>query len=282
MEKRRISDSKPKIKLSSTDNYLFVKNVVQKHNLNTICQSGKCPNASECWENRTATFMILGNICTRNCKFCSVTSGKPLPPDSQEPYKLAESIKLMQLKHCVITSVDRDDLSDYGASHWVKVINEIKKTNINTTIEVLIPDFNGNLSLVKKIIEAQPNIISHNIETVKSLSKIIRPSADYQRSLKVLSYISHSGIAVKTGIMLGLGENYNEIEEVLKDLYEVGCRIITIGQYLQPSSLNVEVKKYYTDEEFINIKQMALSVGYKMVESSKLTRSSYHAEKHIV
>jgi lipoic acid synthetase len=270
-----------KIKLAKGDEFLKVKEIVTKNQLHTICQSGDCPNMGECWSKGTATFMILGDICTRNCKFCNVTTGKPLPPDTEEPVKIANSIKLMQLKHCVITSVDRDDLEDFGASHWAETINKIKEINPLTTIEVLIPDFQGNTTLIQKVINAKPDIISHNLETVERLTPLVRSKARYHLSLKVLKYISDAGLKAKSGIMLGLGETEEEILKTMDDLIEAGCSIITIGQYLQPSRLNYPVADYITPEKFEEYRKIALSKGFIYAESAPLVRSSYHAENQI-
>jgi len=270
-----------KIKLAKGDEFLKVKEIVSKNQLHTICQSGDCPNMGECWSKGTATFMILGDICTRNCKFCNVTTGKPLPPDTEEPVKIANSIKLMQLKHCVITSVDRDDLEDFGASHWAETINKIKEINPLTTIEVLIPDFQGNTTLIQKVINAKPDIISHNLETVERLTPLVRSKARYHLSLKVLKYISDAGLKAKSGIMLGLGETEEEILKTMDDLIEAGCSIITIGQYLQPSRLNYPVADYITPEKFEEYRKIALSKGFIYAESAPLVRSSYHAENQI-
>ncbi len=270
-----------KIKLAKGDEFLKVKEIVTKNQLHTICQSGDCPNMGECWSKGTATFMILGDICTRNCKFCNVTTGKPLPPDNEEPVKIANSIKLMQLKHCVITSVDRDDLEDFGASHWAKTISKIKEINPLTTIEVLIPDFQGNTTLIQKVIDAKPDIISHNLETVERLTPLVRSKARYHLSLKVLKYISDAGLKAKSGIMLGLGETEEEIFKTMDDLIEAGCSIITIGQYLQPSRLNYPVADYIIPEKFEEYRKIALSKGFLYAESAPLVRSSYHAENQI-
>ncbi|HNW96818.1 MAG TPA: lipoyl synthase [Bacteroidales bacterium] len=268
-------------KLPSVNEYSYLKNLLNKNNLHTICESGKCPNIGECWENRTATFMILGDICTRSCSFCAVKTGKPMPPDIEEPSKIAEVIKQMQLKHCVITSVDRDDLDDGGAAIWAQTITLIKKESPNTTIETLIPDFKGNTNNINTVILAKPDIISHNLETVERLTKEVRIQAKYKRSLKVLKFISDSGVTAKSGIMLGLGETEEEIYSTFDDLLSIGCKIITIGQYLQPGKNNLPVKKYILPSDFEKYKQVALSKGFKFVESGPLVRSSYHAEKQI-
>ncbi len=280
-QKRKIDPNKPKVKIPIGKNYISVKEIVKKNNLHTICQSGMCPNVSECWGNGTATFMILVDICTRSCKFCSVATGKPLPIDEKEPEKLANSIKLMKLRHCVITSVDRDDLPDGGADIWAKTITKIKEINKNITIETLIPDFQFNKTSLNKIINAKPNIVSHNLETVERLSKQVRVQAKYNRSLKVLKYLNDNGITTKSGIMLGLGETHDEILKTMDDLLSVNCKIITIGQYLQPTKNNLPVKKFYNENEFFKLKNIAVTKGFKFVESGSLVRSSYHAEKHI-
>jgi lipoic acid synthetase len=225
--------------------------------------------------------MILGDICTRSCKFCSVTHGKPLPIDVNEPQRVAESIKIMKLKHAVVTSVDRDDLPDYGAQHWANTILAIKELNSGITIEVLIPDFMGREDLLDLIIQAKPDVVSHNLETVKRLTPTIRSVAKYDRSLHVLQYLAKNGMKTKSGIMIGLGETQEEIEQTMDDLLKVDCCILTIGQYLQPTKENVKVEKFYTPDEFDELKSIALQKGFIHVESSSLVRSSYHAEKHV-
>ena len=270
-----------KIKLSKGDDYLKVKEIVKNHQLHTICESGDCPNLGECWSKGTATFLILGNICTRNCRFCNVISGKPLPPDSGEPLSIANSIQLMGLKHCVITSVDRDDLADFGAEHWVETILKIKELNPLTTLEVLIPDFQGNKILLQKIMDAKPEIISHNLETVERLTPTIRTKAKYRLSLEVLKYIAQGGLTAKSGIMLGLGEKEDEILQTMDDLLIAGCKIITIGQYLQPSRQNIMVEEYITPEKFEFYRLIALEKGFEFAESAPMVRSSYHAENQI-
>lgn len=270
-----------KIRLSKGDDYLKVKEIVKGHHLHTICESGDCPNLGECWSKGTATFMILGNICTRNCKFCNVTTGKPLASDENEPMKIADSIRLMKLKHCVITSVDRDDLPDLGSSHWAETISKVKEINPNTTIEVLIPDFQGNEQCIQRVMDARPEIISHNLETVERLTPVIRSKAQYRLSLEVLKYIAEGGIRAKSGIMLGLGETEEEILQVMDDLLAVGCKIITIGQYLQPSRQNYPVEEYITPEKFEYYRVKALEKGFNFAESAPLVRSSYHAENQV-
>jgi lipoic acid synthetase len=270
-----------KMKRASGENYSRVKHIVAENHLHTICTSGNCPNIGECWNAGTATFMILGDICTRACKFCATKTGKPLPPDPLEPYRLAESIKNMKLKHCVITSVDRDDLSDGGSSFWAEVIKRIKAVNSETTIEALIPDFDGNEALIQMIIDAGPEVISHNIETVKRLTPFIRTKAGYERSLDVIRYISENGKIAKSGFMVGLGEKEEEIVQTISDLHEAGCKILTIGQYLQPGLDYMKVVNYITPDKFEEYRRIALRTGFLFVESSPLVRSSFHAEKHI-
>ncbi len=270
-----------KTNLHSNAEYVHVNKVVQEHGLHTICTSGKCPNISECWNRGTATFMILGDVCTRSCAFCNVKSGRPQLVDPQEPTKLAESVQLMNLRHAVVTSVDRDDLPDGGANHWAETIRAIKKVNPETTLEVLIPDFDGKTALLDLIIAEKPNIISHNLETVRRLTPEIRTKAQYDTSLQVLAYIASQKVAAKTGIMLGLGEKEEEILALMDDALATGCSILTIGQYMQPSRYNVGVKEYITPEKFAEYKQIGLKKGFRYVESGPLVRSSYGAEKHV-
>lgn len=270
-----------KMQRASGENYSMVKNVVVENQLHTICTSGNCPNIGECWNAGTATFMILGDICTRACKFCATKTGKPLPPDPDEPERLAESIKKMKLKHCVLTSVDRDDLSDGGASFWADTIRRVKEINPETTMECLIPDFDGKEEDVQRIIDAGPDVISHNIETVRRLTPFIRTKAKYDISLDVLHYISGKGKTAKSGFMLGLGENEEEIMQTINDLYETGCKILTIGQYLKPGLEYMEVKEYISPEKFEEYRVEALKLGFSFVESSPLVRSSFHAENHV-
>ncbi len=270
-----------KIRLPEGKKYAKVKDIVGKHALHTICQSGNCPNMGECWGEGTATFMILGDICTRSCKFCATKSGKPLPIDKEEPKRIAESVKLMNLKHCVITSVDRDDLEDGGAALWAETIGAVKEVNPQTTIEVLIPDFNGNAQQIQQIIDAKPEVISHNLETVRRLTPLARSKAQYDISLSVIKLISESGITAKSGIMLGLGERENEIFDTMDDLIKNGCNVFTIGQYLQPSLNHLDVEEFISPEKFEEYRLTGLEKGFKFVESAPLVRSSYHAEKHV-
>ncbi len=272
-----------KIQLPKYDDYSYMKEIVGKHGLNTICTSGKCPNIGECWGNRTATFMILGNICTRSCKFCNVETGHPLPPDNREPKKVAMSIKLMQLQHAVITSVDRDDLKDKGAQFWAETIKAIKEINPKTTIEVLIPDFSGDRELIDIVIAEKPEVISHNLETVSRLTPKIRSRAKYDTSLRVLKQIADSKTSTaKTGIMVGLGETKEEIVETMQDAYDNGVQVFTIGQYLQPTRKHHPVLEYIHPEIFEEYKRIGEEeIGLPIVESGAMVRSSYHAEKHV-
>jgi lipoic acid synthetase len=266
---------------ASGESYTLVKNLVENHHLHTICTSGNCPNIGECWNAGTATLMILGDICTRSCRFCGTKSGKPLPPDPGEPERVAQAVKTMCLSHCVITSVDRDDLSDGGSGHWSDTIRRIKEVNPGVTIETLIPDFRGNAIDIDRVIDAGPDVISHNIETVRRLTPLIRSVAKYEVSLSVLSHISSRGVRAKSGIMLGLGESEEEVIEALKDLYATGCKIVTIGQYLAPSLSHIPVAEYVTPEKFDEYRRKGLDIGFEFVESSPLVRSSFHAEKHV-
>ena len=270
-----------KISLPQGKEYLNVKDVIARKKLHTICVSGKCPNMSECWGRGTATFMILGDICTRNCKFCGVKTGKPLPPDEDEPRKVAESIKIMGLKHCVITSVDRDDLADQGAGIWVRTIKEIKKINPEIKIEVLIPDFRGDENLIKKVLDASPDVVSHNLETVERLTPLIRSAAKYHRSLDVLRFISKNDKIAKSGIMLGLGETKEEVLQTMDDLRNAGCKVMTIGQYLAPSKNHMPVVEYVRPEQFDEYHTIGIAKGFSFVESAPLVRSSYRAEEHV-
>ena len=270
-----------KISIGANERYTETKRIVESHCLHTICSSGRCPNMGECWGKGTATFMIGGEICTRSCKFCNTLTGRPLALDINEPTHVAESIQLMKLSHAVITSVDRDDLPDLGAAHWAKTIREVKRINPETTIEVLIPDFQGRVELVDQVIEAHPEIISHNMETVKRISPSVRSAANYSTSLNVLRRIADSGTTAKSGIMVGLGETPAEVEELMDDLLDTGCRILTIGQYLQPTHKHYPVAEYVTPEQFATYKETGLKKGFRKVESAPLVRSSYHAEKHV-
>jgi lipoyl synthase len=270
-----------KAHLPTGEKYSKVKNLITTHQLHTICTSGNCPNKGECWSSGTASFMILGDKCTRNCRFCMVKNMRPDPVDWNEPQRLAETIKTLQLKHCVITSVDRDDLEDGGASFWVKTIETVKSFNPETTMEVLIPDFWGSVELLQFIIDAKPNVISHNVETVRRLTPKIRSNAYYDRSLSVIKFVAESGIVSKSGIMVGLGETEDEVIETMADLRKNGCKVLTIGQYLQPASHLAKVEAYITPETFERFRLEGLKMGFSFVESSPLVRSSYHAEQHV-
>ncbi len=270
-----------KIKIPKAQAHKHVNGLVISNRLHTICESGNCPNAGDCWGRGTATFMILGDICTRSCKFCNVKTGKPLPVDFDEPTNVAESVKELNLKHCVITSVDRDDLPDGGASVWVKTIEEIKRVNPTITIEVLIPDFDGNPQLIQHIIDAKPEVISHNLETVERLTPQVRSRAKYKTSLKVIQQIANSGLVAKSGIMLGLGETEPEIIETMDDLRSINCKVLTIGQYLQPTRKHHPVKEYIHPDKFAEYKTIGLQKGFSYVESSPLVRSSYKADIHV-
>ncbi|MFV0483413.1 MAG: lipoyl synthase [Bacteroidales bacterium] len=270
-----------KMELPRGEKYSKVKNVVAHNNLHTICASGNCPNIGECWNRGTATFMILGDICTRSCKFCAVKTGKPRPIDENEPYRIAESIKKMNLKHCVITSVDRDDLPDFGAQAWVNVVRQAKADNPLLKIEVLIPDFQGDQTLIEKVVNSGADVVSHNMETVRRLTSSIRSVAKYDKSLKVLRTISNNHVVSKSGLMLGLGETISEVEETLHDMRNSGCKVVTIGQYLAPSAKHMPVVEYVHPDVFAELKEFGLSLGFSFVESSPLVRSSYRAEEHV-
>ena len=271
-----------KVSIGANERYTQTKQIVESHCLHTICSSGRCPNMGECWGKGTATFMIGGEVCTRSCKFCNTQTGRPLALDANEPANVAASIALMKLSHAVVTSVDRDDLSDLGAGHWARTITEIKRVNPQTTIEVLIPDFQGREELIDQVIEAKPEIISHNMETVRRISPLVRSAANYETSLAVIRRIADSDTVSKSGIMVGLGETPAEVEELMDDLRAVGCRILTIGQYLQPTHRHYPVAAYITPEQFAAYKEIGLAKGFEQVESAPLVRSSYHAEKHVL
>ncbi len=270
-----------KVKLPTGENFKKVRGLVDEHKLHTICESGSCPNMGECWGEGTATFMILGNICTRSCGFCAVKTGKPLPADLLEPKRVAESVRLMQIKHAVITSVDRDDLEDGGSKIWVATVEEIRKQSPQTTLETLIPDFGGKWENLQRIIDVAPEIVSHNLETVRRLTKEVRIQAKYDRSLDALLRLKKGGMRTKSGVMLGLGETEEEIIETMDDLRSVQVDILTLGQYLQPTPKHLEVQSFITPEKFEEYKEIGLSKGFRYVESGPLVRSSYHAEKHL-
>lgn len=270
-----------KVPMPNGESYSKVKNRIISHNLHTICTSGNCPNKGECWSAGTASFMILGDKCTRNCRFCNVKTAIPDEVDWKEPMNLANTIKLLEIKHCVITSVDRDDLKDGGAAFWALTIRTVKRINPNTTIEALIPDFNGEPDLIQKVIEAQPEVISHNLETVKRLTPKVRSAARYDSSLSVIEYVSKNGVVAKSGIMVGLGETQEEVLETMDDLKKAGCHVVTIGQYLQPTSHHIAVQEFITPQQFAFYRAEGIKRGFEHVESSPLVRSSYHAERHV-
>jgi len=276
---------KPKwirVKLPTGKKYTELRGVVEKYKLHTICTSGSCPNMGECWGEGTATFMILGNICTRSCGFCGVKTGRPETIDWDEPEKVARSIKLMNIKHAVVTSVDRDDLKDMGSIIWAETVKAIRRMNPETTLETLIPDFQGNTRNIDRIIAVKPEVISHNMETVKRLTREVRIQAKYERSLEVLNYLKQSGMPrTKSGIMLGLGEMEEEVFQTMEDLKNIGLDILTIGQYLQPSKKHLPVKEFITPEQFKKYETVGLEMGFRHVESGALVRSSYKAQKHL-
>lgn len=283
-EVKQTKIQKPKwlrVKLPTGESYRHVRKLVDEHKLHTICESGSCPNMGECWGEGTATFMILGNICTRSCGFCAVQTGRPEEVDVFEPGRVANSVKLMEVKHAVITSVDRDDLKDGGANIWAQTIRAIRKQSPGTTLETLIPDFAGKWENLKIVTDEAPEIVSHNLETVRRLTKEVRIQAKYDRSLEALFRIKKSGMRTKSGIMLGLGETHEEVLEAMADLRSVGTDIVTLGQYLQPTSKHLPVAEFVTPERFDEYKRRGVEMGFKYVESGPLVRSSYHAERHI-
>ena len=276
---------KPKwlrVKLPTGKAYKEVRDIVSEHKLHTICESGHCPNMGECWGAGTATFMILGNICTRSCGFCNVATGKPLEADPFEPGRVANSVKLMNVKHAVITSVDRDDLPDGGSEIWAQTVRAIRHQSPGTTLETLIPDFAGKWENLARIIQVAPEIVSHNLETVRRLTKEVRIQAKYDRSLEVLRRLRQAGIKTKSGVMLGLGESFEEVVETMDDLRSVDCQILTLGQYLQPTPKHLPVVEFIHPDTFAELKKIGLEKGFRYVESGPLVRSSYHAEKHLV
>lgn len=270
-----------KVKLPIGKEYVKLRQIVSDHKLHTICESGSCPNMGECWGAGTATFMILGNVCTRSCGFCAVATGKPKALDPFEPVRVARSVKLMNVKHCVITSVDRDDLKDGGSTAWAETVKAIRRISPGTTLETLIPDFKGNFENIQRIIDVAPEIISHNVETVRRLTRKVRIQAKYDRSLEVLKHLKQAGMKTKSGLMLGLGELEEELYETMDDLRDVGVDILTLGQYLQPTTKHLPVVEFIRPESFANYKEIGLQKGFRFVESSPLVRSSYHAERHL-
>ena len=280
-EVRRKKPEWLRVKLPTGKEYLNVRKIVDDHKLHTICESGNCPNMGECWGAGTATFMILGNVCTRGCSFCAVATGRPTDRDLDEPFRVVEAVKLMGVKHCVITSVNRDELKDKGASVWAATIREVKRLSPTTTIETLIPDVKGDWEALEMICKERPEVISHNMETVKRLYRKVRPQARYERSLEQIQRIKNMGLRTKSGIMLGLGETQEEVLEAMDDLLAHGLDVLTLGQYLQPTKLHLEVDRFITPDEFAFYKKIGLEKGFKYVESGPLVRSSYHAERHI-
>jgi len=271
-----------RVKLPIGENYKHVRGLVDTHKLHTICESGNCPNMGECWGAGTATFMILGNICTRSCGFCSVATGRPLAVDWDEPQRVAEAIHLMKVKHAVITSVDRDELPDGGSTVWHNTIRAVKQLNPDTTLETLIPDFKGKKEDIQRIIEAAPEVVSHNIETVERLTRQVRIQAKYWRSMEVIRTLKEGGMRTKSGVMLGLGEASEEVQQTLRDLKENGCDVVTIGQYLQPTKKHLPVHRFVHPDEFASYRDYGYEIGLDYVESGPLVRSSYHSEKHVI
>ena len=271
-----------RVKLPLGESYKHVRGLVDTHKLHTICESGNCPNMGECWGEGTATFMILGNVCTRSCGFCAVATGRPDAVDWDEPQRVAEAIHLMKVKHAVITSVDRDELKDGGSVIWYNTIKAVKTLNPNTTLETLIPDFRGFKDQIQRIIDAAPEVVSHNMETVERITKQVRVQAKYRRSLEVLETLKKGGMRTKTGIMLGLGETREEVIQTMKDLVEVGTDVLTLGQYLQPTKRHLPVQRFVHPDEFAELREIGYSIGLDYVESGPLVRSSYHSEKHVI
>jgi lipoic acid synthetase len=281
-------ESKPRkpnwlrVKLPIGEEYRHVRNLVDKHKLHTICESGNCPNMGECWGEGTATFMILGNICTRSCGFCAVATGRPLPVDWDEPQRVAEAIHLMKVKHAVITSVDRDELKDGGSTIWYNTIKAVRALNPATTLETLIPDFKAEKENIQRIIEASPEVVSHNIETVERLTRRVRIQAKYWRSMQTLRILKEGGMRTKSGIMLGLGEAKEEVIQTMHDLKESNVDVITIGQYLQPSKKHLTVERFIHPDEFAEFREIGYTIGFDYVESGPLVRSSYHSDRHVI
>jgi lipoic acid synthetase len=271
-----------RVKLPIGESYKHVRNLVDTHKLHTICESGNCPNMGECWGAGTATFMILGNVCTRSCGFCAVATGRPEPVDWDEPQRVAEAIYLMKVKHAVITSVDRDEIKDGGSIIWYNTIKAVKALNPDTTLETLIPDFKGEKENIQRIIEAAPEVVSHNIETVERLTRQVRIQAKYWRSMEVIKTLKGGGMRTKSGIMLGLGEEKEEVIQTLKDLANAGCDVVTIGQYLQPTKKHLPVQRFVHPDEFAEYRQIGYGLGLDYVESGPLVRSSYHSERHVI
>jgi lipoic acid synthetase len=283
-----VVEQKPKkpnwlrVKLPIGEEYKHVRNLVDTHKLHTICESGNCPNMGECWGEGTATFMILGNICTRSCGFCAVATGRPEPVDWDEPQRVAEAINLMKVKHAVVTSVDRDEIKDGGSIIWYNTIKAIKALNPTTTLETLIPDFKAEAENIQRIIDAAPEVVSHNIETVERLTKQVRIQAKYWRSMETLRILKQGGMRTKSGIMLGLGETKEEVIQTMQNLRDSNVDVITIGQYLQPSKKHLQVQRFVHPDEFKELREIGYNMGFDYVESGPLVRSSYHSEKHVI
>ena len=280
-QNRRLKPDWLKTQIPGDGKYSEMLKLVKDNKLHTICESGKCPNIGECWGAGTATFMIGGNTCTRSCQFCNVATGKGEALDSLEPFKIAQSINIMGVKHAVVTSVDRDDLEDGGSEHWANTVESIRKFNPTTTLETLIPDFQGNTKQLDRVINVHPEVVSHNIETVERLSKQVRVQAKYDRSLFVLKYLTDRGMKTKSGIMCGMGETKEEIFQTLRDLRTSGVSIVTLGQYMQPTPRHLAVSEYIHPDTFLEYKNFGLELGFTYVESGPLVRSSYHAERHL-
>ncbi|ROL56237.1 lipoyl synthase [Bacteroidetes/Chlorobi group bacterium Naka2016] len=270
-----------KVRAPGGETYANLKRMMRSKTLHTVCEEAHCPNIGECWGRGTATFLILGDICTRSCGFCAIKTGRPNPIDPEEPLKVAIAVQQMGISHVVITSVNRDELPDQGSVIWSKTIEEVRRLNPNVSIEVLIPDFKGDLECVQRVLDAKPNILNHNVETVPRLYRIVRPQAKYERSLKVLQYAKEKGFITKTGIMVGIGETFDEVVEVMKDLRKIEVDIFTVGQYLQPTPKHLPVDRFVTPEEFKQYKLIGIQLGFRHVESGPLVRSSYHAESHV-
>ena len=270
-----------KVKLPTGENYREVRKIVDNHKLHTICESGNCPNMGECWGAGTATFMILGNVCTRSCSFCAVATGKPNEYDMDEPRRVAEAIQLMRVKHAVITSVNRDELKDKGATVWAATIHEVKKLNPETTLETLIPDFKAQWECLYQVIDEKPEVVSHNMETVERLYRKVRPQAKYERSLEQIKRTKEHGLRTKSGIMLGLGETDDEVFKIMDDLVNNDCDVLTLGQYLQPTKMHLEVQEFLHPDKFAFYKEIGLQKGFNYVESGPMVRSSYHSERHL-
>ncbi len=270
-----------KVKLPTGESYRKVRKLVDEHKLHTICESGNCPNMGECWGEGTATFMILGNPCTRSCSFCAVATGRPTEYDLDEPRRVAEAIQLMGVKHAVITSVNRDELKDLGAGVWADTIREVKKLSPDTTLETLIPDFRAKWDLLELVVNERPEVISHNMETVKRLYRKVRPQAKYERSLEQTRRTKDMGVRTKSGIMLGLGETDDEVFEIMDDLVAHGCDVLTLGQYLQPTKMHLDVVEFVHPDKFAYYKEVGLAKGFNYVESGPMVRSSYHSERHV-